>query len=266
MGDALAHGLTIIFAAGCYIFLLTKLFAIAQGALDAVFTWGLQGAGGGVSSAQLTQPSFIFAAGMQAAKPIADFDTTMRAAYSMVRLAAHPGDLLAYWLIVLAFAAMTLHTMMMLIEYHLAVMLASVLIPWGMWRLTSGVAEFGLGWLTGSLIRALVSSAMVGIATPLFPLLNTPLSGAGFFTLPQTFVLVCGTLLYCIVCWAIPAQAARLAGYASLGLTGSTLLSGAMGLGRFALMASGLTRSASRVISPMLQRMNAANSAASQRP
>src|SRR5262249_18428875 len=97
MGDALAHALAIIFAAGCYMFVLTKLFAIAQAALDTVFFWGLLGAGGGVSSAQLTAPSFIFEAGLKAAKPIADFDTWLRAVQSTVKLAAHPGDLIAYW-------------------------------------------------------------------------------------------------------------------------------------------------------------------------
>ena len=40
-----------------------------------MFFWGLLGAGGGVSPAQLAAPSFIFEAGMKAAKPIADFDT-----------------------------------------------------------------------------------------------------------------------------------------------------------------------------------------------
>src|SRR5437870_998949 len=124
---------------------VTKLCAIAQAALDTVFFWGLLGAGGGVSSAQLSQPSFIFEAGMKAAKPIADFDTWFRAAYSAVRLVANPTDLISYWLIIASFAGITLHTMMMLIEYHLAVMLASVLIPWGIWRLTSGIAEFSLG-------------------------------------------------------------------------------------------------------------------------
>jgi type IV secretory pathway TrbL component len=71
----------------------------------------------------------------------------------------------------------------------LAVMLASVLIPWGIWRLTAGIAEFSLGWLTGSLIRALVSSAMVGIATPLFDLLNQPVPGTGFFHIPSFLVV-----------------------------------------------------------------------------
>jgi type IV secretory pathway TrbL component len=254
LGDALAHALTLIFAAGCYVFLLTKLFAITQAALDTVFFWGLTGAGGGVSSAQLTAPSFIFVAGMQAARPIADFDTWFRSVQSSIKLMAHPGDLIAYWAIVLAFAGITLHTMMMLIEVHLAIMLASVLIPWGIWRLTSGIAEFSFGWLTGSLIRALVTSAMVGIATPLFPLLAQPVPGTGFFTFTQTFVLIVGSFIYLVLCWVIPAQAARLAGQASLGLTGSTLTSAAMGVARFGLMARGLASSASRVISPMLQR------------
>jgi type IV secretory pathway TrbL component len=71
----------------------------------------------------------------------------------------------------------------------LAVMLASVLIPWGIWRLTAGIAEFSLGWLTGSLIRALVSSAMVGIATPLFDLLKQPVPGTGFFHIPSFLVV-----------------------------------------------------------------------------
>jgi type IV secretion system protein TrbL len=254
LGDALAHALTIIFAAGCYMFLLLQLFAIAQAALDTVFYWGLLGAGGGVSSAQLSAPSFIFEAGMKAAKPIADFDTWFRAVYTTVRMVANPTDLIAYWLIIASFAGITLHTMMMLIEYHLAVMLASVLIPWGVWRMTAGLAEFSLGWLTGGLIRALVSSAMVGIATPLFDLLNTPLPGTGYFSLPQTFVLLCASLIYLILCWTIPSLASRLAGQASLGLTGSTLTSAAMGLARFSMMASGLASTARRVISPMLQR------------
>jgi len=191
---------------------------------------------------------------MKAAKPIADFDTWFRAVYTTVRMVANPTDLIAYWLIIASFAGITLHTMMMLIEYHLAAMLASVLIPWGVWRMTAGLAEFSLGWLTGGLIRALVSSAMVGIATPLFDLLNTPLPGTGYFSLPQTFVLLCASLIYLILCWTIPSLASRLAGQASLGLTGSTLTSAAMGLARFSMMASGLASTARRVISPMLQR------------
>ena len=254
LGDYLAHALLLIFATGCYMFVLLQLFAIAQAALDAVFFWGLLGAGGGTSAAQLSHPSFIFEAGLKAAKPIADFDTWFRAAYSTVRLVANPFDLISYWLILASFAGITLHTMMMLIEFHLAVMLASVLIPWGIWRMTAGLAEFSLGWLTGSLIRALVTSAMVGIATPLFELLNQPLPVTGYFSFPQTFLLLCSSVMYLILCWTIPALAARLAGQASLGLTASTLTSAAMGVARFSLAATGIATAASRITSPMLKR------------
>src|SRR4030095_4207799 len=201
LGDAMAHAILLIFAAGCYLFLLTQLFPIAQAALDTVFYWGLLGAGGGVSAGQLRPPSFIFETGLKAAKPIADFDTWMRSVQSTFKLAAHPGDLIAYWAIILSFLGITLHVTMMLVEFYLAVMLSSVLIPWGIWRLTSGIAEFSLGWLTGSLIRALVTSAMVGIATGTFDLLNQPVPGTGFFTLPQTFVLMVSSFIYLVLCW-----------------------------------------------------------------
>jgi len=254
MGDAIAHGILLIFASGCYLFLLTNLFPIAQAALDTVFYWGLLGAGGGATTAQLQAPSFIFETGLKAAKTIADFDTVMRSAATMFHLANHPGDLIAYWAIILAFLGVTLHVSMMLIEFYLAVMLSSVLIPWGIWRLTSGIAEFSLGWLMGSLIRALVTSALIGVATPTFTLLNQAPDSGGFFTLPQTFRLVAGSLLYLVLCWVIPVRAATLAGQASLGLTGSTLLSAAMSGQRFATMASSVTSSARRVISPLVNR------------
>src|SRR4030095_299459 len=78
LGDYLAHALLLIFATGCYMFVLLQLLAIAQAALDTVFFWGLLGAGGGVSSAQLNQPSFIFEAGRKTAKPIAAVGTRLR--------------------------------------------------------------------------------------------------------------------------------------------------------------------------------------------
>src|SRR5262249_30823796 len=143
---------------------------------------------------------------------------------------------------------------MMLVEFYLALLLASVLIPWGLWRLTSGLAEFSLGWLMGSLIRALVTSALIGVATPTFTLLAHAPPATGLFSLPQTLRLVAGSLLYLIFCWVIPVQAARLAGQASLGLTGATLLHAGMTGARFATMASGLSSTVSRVVSPLLRR------------
>ena len=45
--------------------------------------------------------------------------------------------------------------MMTQIEYHLAVMLGAVLIPFGIFGPTAFLTEFCLGWITGSLLRVL---------------------------------------------------------------------------------------------------------------
>jgi type IV secretory pathway TrbL component len=253
LGDALAHFLTLMFACGCYMFVLFHLFPLANAALETVFAWGLAGSAQ-VGVGQIRSHAFIMEAGLKSARNIADFDTWFRAVQSTVRLAAHPGDLIAYWCIVLSFIGITAHHMMMLIEYNLAVALGAVLIPWGVWRVTSGVAEFAFGWLTGGLIRALVSSAIIGIATPAFELLARPVPGSGFFTIWETLVLMGGSMIFLVLAWCIPAQAARLAGQASLGLTGSTLFSAAMSTARFGLMSTNLWSATTRVISPLLGR------------
>ena len=65
MGDALAHGMLLIFAAGCYLFLLTQIFTIAQAALDLMFTWGLLGAGGRRHLGATPDPVVYFPHGAQ---------------------------------------------------------------------------------------------------------------------------------------------------------------------------------------------------------
>ena len=166
---------------------------------------------------------------MKAAKPIADFDTWFRAVQSTVKLAAHPGDLIAYWGIILSFAGITLHTMMMLIEYHLAVMLASVLIPWGIWRLTAGIAEFSLGWLTGSLIAPWSPVPWWALPRRSSLCSISPCPAPGFY--PAADVRAPGRPVHLprpVLDGSLPAS--RLAGQASSGLTGSTLTSAAMGM------------------------------------
>ena len=58
--------------------------------------------------------------------------------------------------------------MMTQIEYHLAVMLGAVLIPFGVFGPTSILTEFCIGWITGNLLRVMVTAVMVGIGFPLF--------------------------------------------------------------------------------------------------
>src|SRR5262249_56968816 len=73
---------------------------------------------------------------------------------------------LAWWVVVIAFMFVALHLMMTLIEYHMAVLVGTVLVPWGVLQPTAFFTEFSIGWITGGLVRILVTGAMVGIAVP----------------------------------------------------------------------------------------------------
>jgi type IV secretory pathway TrbL component len=248
VSDALGAPLLYCLTVGGYYYGLVHLREIGMAALNTFVQWGVQGGGGSFDVAVLQRPSFILETGLKAARPIADFDTWLSAIKSTVKLAASPGDLIAYWFIILAFIAITAHHMMLLIEYHIALMCAAVLLPWGLWSFTAPLAEFSLGWITGGVVRALVGTAMLGIAFPLFDVLNRPTSD--ILTVTQTFILVAASIIFCVLCWVIPARAAGIAGRGvSLALHGGTLMSAAATFARFGLMAT----SAMRGVSTLLQ-------------
>ena len=74
--------------------------------------------------------------------------------------------------IIFAFPFVAIALMVTQIEYHLAVMLGAVLIPFGIFGPTAFLTEFCIGWITGSLLRVLVTAVLVGVG---FPSLAPPL-------------------------------------------------------------------------------------------
>ena len=213
---------------------------------------GAGGTGGTILTVEMIQkPSFIMTEGLKAAYPVADQASWFERIWASVKMLNKPGEMVAYWFVVLAFLAITTHHMMMLIEYHLAVMCAAVLIPWGLWSATSSVGEFAVGWLTGGFIRALVSTAMLGIALPLFALLNKP--AEGFITLYNTVMLIGGAFIFAVLAWVIPARAAGIASRGmSLAVHGGALTAQAMTFARFGMMAQGAGAVATRAHSRMM--------------
>ena len=252
LGDALAGLLVYVMGVMGYYWLMVNLFPIAQAALATAIQWGLAGTGGTSLTAEMIQkPSFIMTEGLKAAYPMADQASWFERIWASVKMVNKPGELVAYWCVVLAFLAITTHHMMMLIEYHLSVMCAAVLIPWGLWSATSSVGEFAVGWLTGGFIRALVSTAMLGIALPLFGLLNKP--AEGFITLYNTVMLIGGAFIFAVLAWVIPARAAGIASRGmSLAVHGGTVTAAAMTFARFGMMAQGAGAVATRAHSRMM--------------
>jgi hypothetical protein len=252
LGDALAGLLVYVMGVMGYYWLMVNLFPMANAALTTAIQWGLAGTGGTpLTTEMIMRPSFIMQEGLKAAFPIADQATWFQRVWSTLKMINQPGDLLAYWFFVLAFLAITTHHMMMLIEYHLSVMCAAVLIPWGLWSATASVGEFAVGWLTGGFIRALVSTAMLGIALPLFGLLNRP--AEGFITLYNTVMLVGGAFIFAVLAWVIPARAANIASRGmSLAIHGGTVTAAAMTFARFGMMAQGAGAAVTRAHSRMM--------------
>jgi type IV secretory pathway TrbL component len=251
LSDAIGAPILYFITVGGYYYGLIHLNAIGNAALDTFLQWALQGTDSSFDTTLLQKPSFIIEAGLKAAQPIAEFDTWMNSIKSVFKLAAHPGDLVAYWFVLLAFMAITAHHIMLLIEFHLALMAAAVLLPWGLWSLTAPLAEFSFGWLTGGLVRAFVGTAMLGVAYPLFGILNRPVA-EGFLTITQTVLLVLGSVLFAVLCWVIPARAAGIAGRGvALALHGGTLMSAAATFQRFAMMGAGMVRGASHLLTAL---------------
>jgi type IV secretory pathway TrbL component len=134
---------------------------------------------------------------------------------------------LAYYAIVVAFAFIALHLMMTLIEYDLAVMVAMVLIPFGVLQPTAFFTEFSIGWVTGGLVRILVTAGIIGIALPLFDLVRFTTTSGGDPTFYSAVVCALTAVIFAILSWVIPGRAAAIAGRGvSLALHAGTLVAG----------------------------------------
>jgi hypothetical protein len=161
------------------------------------------------------------------------------------------GYSLGYWVIVVSFAAVALHLMMVLIEFYMAVMCAAVLIPWGVVSVTAFCTEFSIGWVTGGLVRMLVTTAILGIAQPIFQDLFVKTTPGGDPSFYGGAVLAIASLIYGILSWVVPGRAANIAGRGvSLARQAGTVLSTAAGAGRGVLMVT----SAIRGVSQMMRR------------
>lgn len=251
MGEALGQFLLLVVTVGFYQWLILHLWDLGQAAFDTFAQWGMLGSGNGLSAQQLRNPGFIMALGMQLAFPLAEQASWFSWVWQSVNLVVHPSDWIMAICIVLAFLAIAAHHLFLLVEFYLALMCAAVLVPWGIWRTTAHLAEFSLGWITGALIRALVSCVMIGLSLPLFDQIRTPPTSTSAFdvlTYVQAATPVFGSVIFAILCWVLPSRAARLAGGASLGLTASTVMSGAMTTVRFGQMSAGVVQGTSRML------------------
>jgi hypothetical protein len=121
----------------------------------------------------------------------------------------------------------------------------------GVLQPTAFFTGFSIGWLTGGLVRILVTGAIVGIATPLFQIVTANTTVGGDPTIYSAFVMALTSGVFGIVSWVIPGRAAAIAGRGvSLALHGGALLAGAAGPVRGVILVS----RAIQGVSSLLQR------------
>jgi len=169
-GEALASTVLTLLRVGVFYWLLKNLAPLATAALLTFFQWGAAAGGGAVTTTTLLHPSSFVAIGEKAAAPLADAIDRLGGFWFTKK----PWVMLTYWLsswaIILAFWFVAVHVVLTLIEFYFGVMVATVLVPFGVLAPTAFFGEFAIGWVTGGLVRVLLTAAIMGIATPLFAL------------------------------------------------------------------------------------------------
>jgi P-type conjugative transfer protein TrbL len=248
-GDALATTLLHTIKFGIFYWLLVNLVPLTTAAFQTFFGWGLAPAGSRDLAARMLSPSFLLDIGFRIATPLHDLVDRMSGwsqAWNYFKLM---GYTIAAWVIILAFAAVSLHLMTTIIEFHLAVLVCTVLLPWGVLQPTAMLAEFCIGWVTGGLVRILVTGAIVGISVPLFATIQLNTTGGGDPTFFSAVMVALTSFIFAVLAWVIPGRAAAIAGRGtSLVLTGSTILAGAASAARGGMMVRGAVQGVSKML------------------
>jgi type IV secretion system protein TrbL len=253
LSDALGNFLLQVLKIGIFYWLLFRLPDLTDAAFRTFVQWGAA-AGGDFTAGQFLNPAVVADMGFRLARPIRTFTDSLvkwMAVWDWPTLFIYS---LSYYLIVTSFMLIALHLMMTIIEFHLAVMAGTVLIPWGVLQPTAFFTEFSLGWITGGLVRVLVTAALIGIATPLFTQVRFTASSGGDPTFYSAVLCGLTSGVFAILAWVIPTRAAAMAGRGvSLALNASTLVAGAATGARVAVFATGGVGRAVQGVSTLVQ-------------
>ena len=209
---------------GIFFFLTVSLGALSLAALNTFLQWGAEPSGGAFTGASFLSPSTIVDMGARAAWPIQQMLLNYDGWSVLLNLKIVIPYMIAYWVILLAFALVALHMMITIIEFHLAVMVAAVLFPWGLLSHTAFLCEFVVSWVTAGLIRVLLTVAIMAISIPLFEGLQFTVTGGGDPTLYSAVIYAATAIIFAILAWVLPARAAAVGGRGhGVGLDGRDL-------------------------------------------
>jgi type IV secretion system protein TrbL len=225
-GDALGPVTLMVVRIGVFYFLCVGLASLSLAAFDSFLLWGTLPSGGAFTSASFLNPSRIVDAGFRAVRPLEVI---------LARMSGWPSDwfltltyTVAKLLILAAFACMALHVMMTILEFHLAVMTSTILVPWGILSHTAFLAEFAFSWITAGLIRVFLTVVLMSLSIPLFETLKFTLTPGGDPTTYSALIYAMTAGIFAILSWQLPKRAAQVGGRGmALAMGGELLAQGA---------------------------------------
>lgn len=218
---------------GFFIFLVLDFPNLVEIVRDGFVFAGLLAGGSRINVAEFTNPSRIAAFGTVAVQPVFDHIQS----YGTVAALRNFGDLimtgLAGLLILLAFYIIAIQVFITILEFYLIAVVGLLLVPFGVNRHTSFLAERVFGAVISMGVKLMVLSFIASATLPVLVQLQIPPDP----TLNQIMTLLLGSLAIAALTWHGPAIAAGLmAGTPSLsaGTAASTAIAGG-----FALAAGG---------------------------
>jgi type IV secretory pathway TrbL component len=252
LGDVLASFLLLVLGLGITLWIVTTIIPMGDALFQAALTIGLHAAGSPVTANQLRSPSFLLSMHKIVTKPLETFIL----AHTGVAFLFNGPTVISFWLAELAiyitFVGIALHVALIQIEFYVAILTASVLLPCVVLTSSTFLGEWVVGWVLGCTTRVLLISAIAAIGVPLFQGLALAPGGGGDPTWVEALGVVAGSVLFGILAWFIPGRAANLVG-SGLGLSGSLIAGAAASSARGLLLLQNLAQQAQRVISPMLR-------------
>jgi P-type conjugative transfer protein TrbL len=210
-GDALAVFVWKCVLIGGFYWLILNLPFILDAALQTFVQWGLAPAGATFSLGDFLVPSRIVRAGWTASQPVRQFIRLMgwgkAAPWNWPTLIIFVFSLLV---VMFAFFLLAKETVVALIEFHFAMMLAPILIPWGILTQTGFFAEMSVAWLAGGLIRMLIMASLMGISINVFEFANlTPEVDPG---ISEALIMDFVALTFAGLAYTIPKRASSVGG------------------------------------------------------
>lgn len=224
--DVLHSFLKKIMMIGFFIFVVTSYPLLIHALLESFVFVGLTAGGNQVSLIEFTNPSRIASIGMELVQPVLEQSSLF-----------HPFDALfngfASLIIIVAFFVVAIQVFVTFLEFYIVAVLGLVLIPFGVLKHTSFMAEKVFGGILSFGVKLMVLSFIISVAFPVMD--NLVIQDVSVWR--ELFGALLASLAIMMLAWQAPSLAASLLSGAPTLTAGSALgvglAAGAGGAGAF---------------------------------